>query len=165
MGGYCTRGQLHRRKCRHCRQWFTPDARTANRHRDPDRLDSPLVVHQRYCPDRACQAASKRHSRYRWRRQNADYDTGQTARVRRWRAAHPGYSRRQTAAHHVQVAIMARSDISGGQYFSIRSVVRTTGALQEMTYSEGPVHARLALIWDCPLREPMVLLSAESYVA
>ena len=72
-----------RRKCRHCRALFRADPR--NRH------------HQRYCSKPACRGASKAASQSRWlgKAANRDYFRGAThvERVRRWRAAHPGYWR------------------------------------------------------------------------
>ena len=73
-----------RRKCRHCGQLFQPDPR--NRY------------HQRYCSTEACRRVSKAASQRRWlhKAKNRDYFRGpeNVERVRRWRAAHPGYWRR-----------------------------------------------------------------------
>jgi hypothetical protein len=72
-----------RRKCRHCRELFRPDPR--NRY------------HQRYCSKPDCRRESKAASQRRWLEKpaNRDYFRGQAhvERVRRWRAAHPGYWR------------------------------------------------------------------------
>lgn len=72
-----------RRKCRHCRELFRPDPRNRR--------------HQRYCSKRACRRASKSASQRRWfgKASNRDYFHGaaHVERVRRWRAAHPGYWR------------------------------------------------------------------------
>lgn len=72
-----------RRKCRHCRELFRLDPR--NRH------------HQRYCAKPACRRARKAASQRRWlgKAGNRDYFRGpaHVERVRRWRAAHPGYWR------------------------------------------------------------------------
>jgi hypothetical protein len=68
-----------------CAERFTPDARNAH--------------HQRYCTAPACKAASKRASQAKWlaKPENQDYHRGPDAvtRVRAWRQAHPGYSRRK----------------------------------------------------------------------
>ena len=73
-----------RRKCPHCREFFRADPR--NRY------------HQRYCSKTECQRASKATSQRRWLDQpaNREYFRGpaHVERVRRWRAAHPGYWRR-----------------------------------------------------------------------
>lgn len=74
----------NRRKCIHCGQGFTPDARN--------------VRHQRYCGAAPCKAASNKASQSKWlaKSENKDYHCGPEAlaRVRAWRAAHPSYSRR-----------------------------------------------------------------------
>lgn len=74
-----------RRKCRHCGELFRPDPR--NRY------------HQRYCSAADCRRASKTASQRRWLEKpaNGEYFRGpeQVERVRAWRAAHPGYWRRQ----------------------------------------------------------------------
>lgn len=71
-------------KCHHCQQLFTPDARNATR--------------QRYCSKPACRKHSKADSQLRWlqKPENRDYFRGaeHLQRVKRWRAAHPGYWRR-----------------------------------------------------------------------
>ena len=74
-----------RRKCRHCGQLFRPDPRN--------------LRHQRYCSAKECRRASKAASQGRWlaKAENRDYFRGpeQVARVRTWRAAHPGYGRKK----------------------------------------------------------------------
>jgi hypothetical protein len=69
------------RKCLHCEEFFTPDARNRKR--------------QRYCAKEPCRRASKAASQQRWLSQpeNTDYfrDVGNATRVRVWQAAHPGY--------------------------------------------------------------------------
>ncbi|MDT9272384.1 MAG: hypothetical protein P5672_23340 [Limnospira sp. PMC 1234.20] len=75
----------HLRKCLHCKQMFTPDPRTRDR--------------QRSCGEAACRKASKAASQKCWadKPENRDYHRGPQAveRVRRWRAAHPGYWRKK----------------------------------------------------------------------
>ena len=80
-----------RRSCCHCKDFFLPDPR--NRH------------HQRYCGQPACRRESKAASQHKWenRPENRDYYCGpeKAAKVRAWRAAHPGYwkrRRKQTSA-------------------------------------------------------------------
>ena len=53
--------QGEQRKCRHCGENFTPDARNAH--------------HQRYCTAPSCRAASKRASQAKWlaKPENRDY--------------------------------------------------------------------------------------------
>ena len=76
-----------RRKCRHCGQFFRPDPRN--------------VRHQRYCSAPACRRASKAASQRRWlaKEANRDYFRGpeHVARVRAWRAAHPGHARKSSS--------------------------------------------------------------------
>jgi len=62
------------------------------------RVDPRNVRYQRYCSKPACRKASKTARQRRWlaQPQNQDYFRGpyNVARVRDWRAAHPGYWRR-----------------------------------------------------------------------
>ena len=77
-----------RRKCRNCGQLFRPDPRN--------------LRHQRYCSATPCRSASKAASQRRWlaKAANRDYFRGpeNVARVRAWRATHPGYWRQSSAA-------------------------------------------------------------------
>ncbi|UCD63777.1 MAG: hypothetical protein JSW34_13730 [Candidatus Zixiibacteriota bacterium] len=79
--------RIKKRKCRHCHELFTPDARNATR--------------QRYCEKPACRKASKAASQKRWlqKEENHDYFRGpdNVQRVQRWRKEHPGYWRRGKA--------------------------------------------------------------------
>lgn len=72
--------------CLHCKADFTPDPRNAGR--------------QNYCPASDCKAASKRASQAKWLAgpENQDYHRGAeaVARVKAWRQANPGYSRRRS---------------------------------------------------------------------
>jgi len=72
-----------RRKCLNCGVLYRPDPRNL-------RL-------QRYCSQPACRRASKAASQRRWlaKGANCDYFRGaeHVARVRVWRAEHPGYWR------------------------------------------------------------------------
>ena len=80
--------QRRRRKCRNCGQLFRPDPRN--------------LRHQRYCSAPACRTASKAASQQRWlaKAANREYFRGaaNVARVRAWRAAHPGYWRQSGSA-------------------------------------------------------------------
>jgi hypothetical protein len=73
------------RKCRHCHQPFSPDARRRER--------------QRYCVAPECRRASKVASQRQWlqRPENRDYFRGpeNVQRVQAWRAANPGYGKRR----------------------------------------------------------------------
>ncbi len=76
--------QIRRRKCLHCNCLFRPDPRNRR--------------HQRFCSKPECRRASKARSQRRWlsKPANRDYFRGpeHVARVRAWRAAHPGYGRK-----------------------------------------------------------------------
>ncbi len=77
-------GLTTRKKCKHCRKLFIPDARNAKR--------------QCCCGQPACRKASKAASQQRWLQKpdNKDYFRGpdNCRRVRQWRQAHPGYWKR-----------------------------------------------------------------------
>jgi hypothetical protein len=76
-------GMRRRRKCLHCGELFYSDPRNRR--------------HQRYCAKAPCRKASKAASQRRWlaKAENRDYFRGpaNVARVRAWRADHPGYWR------------------------------------------------------------------------
>ena len=75
----------NRRKCKCCLKLFRPDPRNRR--------------HQSYCSAPACKAASKAASQARWlaKPENQDYFRGavNAARVKSWRARHPGYWRKR----------------------------------------------------------------------
>jgi len=70
--------------------------------------------HQQYCAKDACRKASKAARQARWlaKPENRDYFRGSAncERVRQWRLANPGYSRRKTAPRPV-----ALQDVSNPQ--------------------------------------------------
>lgn len=74
------------RKCLCCNESFLPERRN--------------LRHQKFCSKPTCRQASKRASQRRWVSQpkNQSYFRGpeNVARVREWRAAHPGYWRRSS---------------------------------------------------------------------
>jgi hypothetical protein len=74
-----------KRKCKHCKVFFDPDARNVGR--------------QSYCSKPPCRKASKAASQRRWlgKPQNRTYFRGPVhcERVRQWRKDHPGYWRRK----------------------------------------------------------------------
>lgn len=75
---------MKKKRCRHCRGLFLPDARNQNR--------------QKYCRRPECRAKSKAASRKKWKNkpENRDYFKGpeQVERVREWRKKNPGYWKR-----------------------------------------------------------------------
>lgn len=72
------------RKCRNCREFFVADCRNRKR--------------QAYCSKPSCRQASKRAAQRRWlsssKGQGYFQGSWNVDRVRRWRAAHPGYGKR-----------------------------------------------------------------------
>jgi hypothetical protein len=87
MSSSARRRRVRQRKCRHCQQFYTPDPRNRR--------------HQRYCSKPKCRQASKKDAQQRWlaSSKGQGYFQGQdnVKRVQRWRAAHPGYSKRSGA--------------------------------------------------------------------
>ena len=87
-------------KCLCCNEKFHPDARNRR--------------HQQYCTKDACRKASKAARQARWlaKPENRDYFRGSAncERVRQWRLANPGYSRRKTTSRPV-----ALQDVSNPQ--------------------------------------------------
>lgn len=71
-------------KCLCCQKLFVADRRNLNR--------------QKFCANPECRTASKRESQSRWlaRPENQDHfrGSGNSDRVRAWRACHPGYWKR-----------------------------------------------------------------------
>ena len=101
-----------RRKCRNCGQLFRPDPRN--------------VRHQRYCSASACRRASKAANR--------EYFRGpeQVARVRAWRAAHPGYGRNRSQGRGALQEHSSVQPIDSNE----QSEVFSAPALQEVSRSQ-----------------------------
>ena len=79
---------MKKKRCRHCKKLFSPDARNATR--------------QKYCcKNSECRKASKKDSQKRWleKPENQDYFRGSqnSARVIEWRENHPDYRRRKSS--------------------------------------------------------------------
>ncbi len=84
-------------KCHNCNELYSVDARNRR--------------HQQHCAKVACRKASKAARQARWlaKPENQNYfreDTN-SERVRQWRLANPGYSRRKTTSR-----LMALQDVS-----------------------------------------------------
>ena len=96
------------RKCLCCNENFHPDARNRR--------------HQQYCAKDSCRKASKAARQARWlaKPENQNYFRGSASgeRVRQWRLANPGYSRRKTASRRV-----ALQDASNPQPFENKNPV------------------------------------------
>lgn len=108
-----------RRKCKHCKVFFSPDPRVGER--------------QQYCSKSGCRQASKMASQRRWQAkpENRDYFRGpaHVQRVQRWRKAHPHYWRRppaQTGFALQDERTAQATDING------KSGIQVKAALQEM---------------------------------
>jgi len=133
-----------RRKCLNCGALFRPDPRNAH--------------HQRYCSLAQCRRASKAASQQRWlaKEANRDYFRGpeHAARVRAWRAAHPGYWR---------LASTALQEDSSSQ--AIESQPKTTPladlALQDLCRAQPLVlYGLIAHLTGTALQEDIALASA-----
>jgi len=122
------------RKCLSCKEKFHPDARNRR--------------HQQYCAKDACRKASKAARQARWlaKPENQDYFRGSAncERVRQWRLANPGYSRRKTSCR-----TDALQDVSNPQPVD-----------NENAISSCLIHA----LQDVLLRQPAVLVGLISVV-
>ncbi|MCH8512322.1 MAG: hypothetical protein LAT83_11815 [Kiritimatiellae bacterium] len=110
---------------------FTPDPRTRDR--------------QRHCCEEACRKASKAWRQQRWaaKKENRNYHRGPDAveRVRRWRDAHPGYSRKKAPVAEDALQDDSNTQPTGEQQVKCDSVF---SALQDD--SEAQVTLLLGLI-------------------
>ena len=132
-----------RRKCKCCRRLFCPDP--ANRR------------HQRYCSAPRCRRASKAASQARWLAQpeNHDYfrDTWHGARVRAWRARHPGYWRK------VRRPVIALQDVQTAQHVDPASKMDNfvQSPLQDLVMAQPAVLIGLiAHLVGTPLQDDLV---------
>jgi hypothetical protein len=160
-------GQERRRTCASCGESFLPDPRNAHR--------------QRYCTQPACRAASKRASQAKWlaKEENRSYHRGPAAvaRVRAWRQAHPGYSRRKTSLPSASFAAELSPDRPPAEAATTAPVstsacnaspslpVRSGTPLQDLLGSplqeilSAQPYVLIGLIghlWDCSLQEDIV---------
>jgi len=81
---------FHKKVCLCCKKSFFPDSHNADR--------------QNYCSEPECRQASKKASQKRWLDKNPGHFSGfaNVERVRQWRLAHPGYSRRKVLGDALQ---------------------------------------------------------------
>ena len=108
-----------KRKCVHCSELFLSDFRNRGR--------------QRHCAKPACRKVARRSSQQRWlaKAENQNYFRGpeNCARVREWRARHPGYWRKKKPALHegLQESCCAQVPPNKGDCDSgtVRCVTRT----------------------------------------
>ncbi len=135
--------QAGQRKCLCCGLLFTPDHRNRR--------------HQRYCAASPCRRASHAASQAAWlaRAENVGYFRGpeHVARVRAWRAAHPGYSRRRSrAAAALQEPLLAQVVEAAEQ--SAVCATPAAAPLQDLLQAPSPVLAGLiAHLFDATLQE------------
>lgn len=119
--------KLHRRKCRCCKTFFTPDVHNPSR--------------QFFCLAPDCRRASKAASQRRWLRKpgNRNYfrDDQNVERVRQWRKAHPGYWKRSKSISKPSQP----SDLQGLNPGTISCNVppRDLVALQDLALAEHPL--------------------------
>ena len=74
-----------KKRCRVCREWFFPDARTTR--------------FQKVCGSAACRRERKRLANAGWWAKNEDYDTARQGKKRAWTAAYPNYWQNYRAQH------------------------------------------------------------------
>lgn len=115
---------MKKKRCRHCKGLFLPDAR--NQHR------------QKYCRKPECRANSKAASQEKWKNkpENRDYFRGpeQVERVREWRKKNPGYwnrSKRRIALQDSLTVQPAETIDDNGQV--------ANSALQDLLMRQPPV--------------------------
>lgn len=114
--------RIERPKCLFCGKLYRADARNAK--------------HQKYCAEPVCRKSSKAASQRAWQAklENRDYFRGaeNVARVRAWRATHPGYWRRAAAAGSEPV--VALQDICQPQPIEIpaNAEISSGDALQDL---------------------------------
>jgi hypothetical protein len=129
------------RKCLNCGLYFDPDRRVGKR--------------QRYCSAAPCRSASKAASAQRWllKPQNRDYFRGpiHVARVRAWRAAHPGYARQGLSGRALQDQC-AQQELD----FAGQNANDTATPLQHLLEPVSPVLAGLiAHLFQVTLQDEM----------
>lgn len=81
---------FHKKVCLCCKKSFFANPHNATR--------------QNYCSEPECRKASKKASQKRWLDKNPGHFSGfaNVERVRQWRLAHPGYSRRKVSGDALQ---------------------------------------------------------------
>lgn len=131
------------RKCRHCGALFRPDPRNFR--------------HQRYCSQPPCRRASKAASQRRWlaKPTNRHYFCGpeNVARVRAWRAAHPGYWRQRPLALQEHSSVQRIESTSN-------SAPLVDAALQEISHAQPLVLMGLiAHLTDAALQEDIARIA------
>lgn len=121
----------HRRKCRSCKIFFTPDVHNPSR--------------QFFCLAPECRRASKAASQQRWLSKpgNRSYfrDQQHVQRVQVWRKAHPGYWKRSKPAPKTSQPAEAQ-ELKPGT-ISCNAPGRDLGTLQDFALTEHPAFVGL----------------------
>ncbi len=90
---------FHKKVCLCCKKSFFPDSHNVKR--------------QNYCSEPDCRKTSKKVSQKRWLDKNPGHFSGSAnvERVRQWRMAHPGYSRRKVFGDTLQDFVLPNPEI------------------------------------------------------
>lgn len=136
--------QAGQRKCMCCGLFFTPDHRNRTR--------------QRYCAAAPCRRASHAASQAVWlaRPENAGYFRGpeHVARVRAWRAAHPGYSRGRGRGRCALQDPLPTQVVEATEQSAVGTATPGGAPLQDLLQAPSPVLAGLiAHLFDATLQE------------
>jgi hypothetical protein len=137
--------RTRKRKCRHCKTFFTPDPRNAH--------------HQNYCGRQECRKASKKGSQRRWlsKPENKNYFSGpqNVERVRQWRENHPGYWRVRTSCNPDALQDVLCENQQQNQLVNINFV---QPVLQDLFIEQEPVLIGLiAQLTGCALQDDIAL--------
>jgi len=152
-----------RRKCKHCRQWFMPDHRTAFRALDPKANDSELVPYQRFCSAPACRRASHRYSQRILVLRTPDIYSGEAERVQAWRDEHPGYWLNQTKGRTFHIRARIRPHGRGKVLFQAWAHEYKTGTLHDLSDLQPVASACFRVVFVCALHDPSDFQFLHSY--
>ena len=127
-------------ECLHCKELFRPHCR--NRH------------HQKFCSEPACRKASKAESQRRWlsKPENRDHfrDPENVDRVRKWRAKHPGYWKREPKVRGTLQDLLIPQPVEHQEVESKTSCL----PLQDLLAAQDPlVLGLIAHLIDSPLQD------------
>ena len=119
-------------KCKHCREFFHPDPRSAGR--------------QKFCSKPGCKKKSKADSQRRWlaKAENRDYFKGpdHVTRVQQWRKRNPGYWRKaQEVENALQDSLTEKSKPNQQVAGHLRSYAKD--ALQDVLTAQPTVFVGL----------------------
>ena len=138
-----------KRKCRCCKDFFTPNHRSAKR--------------QMYCGKPECRKASKAASQRRWIKNNPDYFKGSdnVERVREWRRTNPGRQRRTGSAPVLQDNCDQITDIKQEVTpLSPHGLPALSPVLQDFCIAQHPVFVGLiAHLTGCVLQDDIAMVT------